>query len=79
MRAWHNGTRKENIKACSVEKLKNYLRICKQNYWSDEADQIVQELSSRGIELPSSNNTAQQAPQRPNQDVIDEIFYKMNK
>lgn len=59
MRAWHNGARRENIKACSDEKLKNYLRICKQNNWSNEVRQIERELSARGIVLPSSNNAAQ--------------------
>ena len=47
MAAWHNGTRKQNVKQCSDEKLSKYLNICLQNGYTEEAKQLQQEIDMR--------------------------------
>jgi addiction module RelB/DinJ family antitoxin len=47
MDRWHNGSRKENIKACSEEKLKEYRKICRAKGYAEEAKQINAELRAR--------------------------------
>lgn len=49
MDKWHEGKRKQNVKACSTDKLIMNLRICKRKGYDSEAQQIQDELDSRGI------------------------------
>lgn len=47
MDAWHNGTRKQNVKACSDEKLKMNLEICLNKGYDSEAKQLQDEINIR--------------------------------
>lgn len=49
MDKWHEGKRKQNVKACSTDKLIMNLGICKRKGYDSEAQQIQDELDSRGI------------------------------
>lgn len=51
MTAWHNGERKQNVKACSDAKLKAYYKICKELGYEDEANKLKVEADSRGMTL----------------------------
>lgn len=51
MDAWHNGTRKQNVKNCSDAKLKGYYKICKASGYDEEAQKLKDEADSRGIKL----------------------------
>lgn len=53
MDAWHNGTRKQNLKNCSDAKLKMNYKICKDKGYDKEMKQIEDEASKRGIVLES--------------------------
>lgn len=53
MTAWHNGERKQNVKACSDAKLKAYYKICKRLGYEDEANKLKAEADSRGLLLES--------------------------
>ena len=53
MEAWHNGTRKQNVKACSDAKLKMNYRICKEKGYDKEAETLKAESDSRGLKLES--------------------------
>lgn len=44
---WHNGTRKLNVGACSVEKIKKYSEFCKELGYDKEYQILQDELSSR--------------------------------
>lgn len=47
MDRWHNGTRKENIKACDIDKLKEYRKICRAKGYTEEVKQINAEINRR--------------------------------
>ena len=47
MERWHNGSRKENIKACALEKLKEYRKICRAKGYTEELKQINAEINRR--------------------------------
>lgn len=47
MDRWHNGTRKENIKACNIDKLKEYRKICRAKGYTEEVKQINAEINRR--------------------------------
>jgi hypothetical protein len=47
MDRWHNGKRKENIKACSDEKLAEYLKICRKKGYTEEIKLINAERKAR--------------------------------
>lgn len=47
MDAWHNGERRENIRACGDIKLKKYLEICKEKGYLEQAKIISDELKHR--------------------------------
>ena len=49
MDKWHEGKRKQNVKACSTDKLIMNFGICKRKGYDSEAEQIQDELDSRGI------------------------------
>lgn len=49
MDAWHEGNRRENIKACGDRKLAAYIKICKNSGYDKEANIIRQEFKRRGI------------------------------
>ena len=51
MTAWHNGERKQNVKACSDAKLKAYYKVCKNLGYEDEANKLKAEADSRGMTL----------------------------
>lgn len=51
MTAWHNGERKQNVKACSDAKLQAYYKICKRLGYEDEANKLKAEADSRGMTL----------------------------
>ena len=55
MDAWHNGTRKQNVEACSDAKLKLNYEICKDKGYTKEADILRKEAESRGLTLESLN------------------------
>ena len=48
---WHNGTRKLNVGACSVEKIKKYSEFCKELGYDKEYQILQDELSSRSDEI----------------------------
>ena len=54
MEKWHNGERRQNVKACSDDKLKAYYKICKANGYDDQANILKAEAENRGIELKES-------------------------
>ena len=47
MDRWHKGARKENIKACALEKLKEYRKICRAKGYTEEVKQINAEINRR--------------------------------
>jgi hypothetical protein len=47
MDRWHNGTRKENIKACNIDKLKEYRKICRAKGYTEQVKIINAELKRR--------------------------------
>lgn len=47
MKAWHDGTRKQNLKLASNDKLKYYYKICNELGYDKEMEQIEAELNSR--------------------------------
>ena len=49
MDKWHEGKRKQNVKSCSTDKLIMNLGICKRKGYDTEAQQLQDELDSRGI------------------------------
>ena len=55
MDAWHNGTRKQNVEACSDAKLKLNYEICKDKGYTKEAELLKKEADSRGLTLESLN------------------------
>lgn len=54
MDAWHNGTRKQNVKSCSDDKLKAYYKICVDSGYDEEAEKLRREADSRGLKLNES-------------------------
>lgn len=54
MDAWHNGTRKQNLKTCSDDKLKAYYKICIDSGYDEEAEKLRSEADSRGLKLNES-------------------------
>lgn len=48
MEAWHDGKRKENIKACKPEKLIMYWQICLDREFKDQLDALEEEANRRG-------------------------------
>ena len=53
MKAWHEGTRKQNIKASSDGKLKINWQVCKELGYDAEVKKIEDEAKSRGLTLES--------------------------
>ena len=53
MDAWHNGTRKQNVKSCSNAKLKINYDICVDKGYTHEAELLKKEAESRGLTLES--------------------------
>ena len=51
MRAWHEGTRKQNVGACSDAKLKMYYRVCKVLGFEQEAEILANEAETRNLKL----------------------------
>ena len=49
MRLFDIGQRRENVKACSDQKLKDYYKICSANGFRIAGAQILQELIARGL------------------------------
>ena len=47
MDAWHNGTRKQNVKACSDDKLRMNLQICLDKGYTKEAEILQNEIDER--------------------------------
>ena len=47
MDCWRNGTRKENIKACNIDKLKEYRKICRAKGYAEQVKLINAELKRR--------------------------------
>jgi len=50
MEQWHKGQRRQNVKACSDEKLKAYYMICLDKGYVMEANAIYKEIVSRDIQ-----------------------------
>ena len=50
---WHKGTRKENVKLCSDEKLKMYYGICKRKKYAAELHALKAEADRRKLVLES--------------------------
>lgn len=53
MKAWHEGTRKQNLSNCSDAKLKMNYRVCKELRYDKEMDLIQQEADKRNLTLES--------------------------
>lgn len=54
MDAWHNGTRKQNIKSCSNEKLIMNYGICMAKGYEKEAAELKAEMDKRNIKIDES-------------------------
>ena len=54
MDAWHNGTRKQNIKSCSNEKLIMNYGICMAKGYEKEAAELKAEMDKRNINIDES-------------------------
>ena len=48
MKDWHEGKRKENIKACKDEKLIMFWEICTAKKYDDQLDELELEANRRG-------------------------------
>lgn len=48
MEAWNQGTRRQNVKACSDEKLKKYMYICQVRNYNEEYNTLKSEFINRG-------------------------------
>ena len=53
MKAWHEGTRKQNLSNCSDAKLKMNYKVCKELGYDKEMDLIQQEADKRNLTLES--------------------------
>lgn len=62
MDRWHNGTRKENIKACNIDKLKEYRKICRAKGYTEQVKLINAELKRRKDEGINESLTADKMP-----------------
>ena len=60
MKAWHEGTRRENIKACSDAKLLMYKNICTEMGYDEELQKINDELTNRNINESLDEDTVKQ-------------------
>ncbi len=49
MRLFDIGQRRENVKACSDQKLRDYLEICRDNNFKNAGLKIIEELVNRGL------------------------------
>ena len=54
MTAWHNGERKQNIKACSDAKLLAYYNICNEMGYTDQSAQLLDEIEARHLTIDES-------------------------
>lgn len=50
MEQWHNGIRRQNVKACSDEKLEDYYNICLDKGYVPEANTLYREIVERGLQ-----------------------------
>lgn len=66
MEQWHNGQRRENIKACSDKKLIDYYKICIDKGYIKEGVIIADELKARGY---LNSITAVDWWEKPNQET----------
>lgn len=55
MDAWHNGNRKENLKACSDAKIICNYKYCERNGYTYEMRQLEREANRRGWTLTKLN------------------------
>lgn len=53
MKAWHEGTRKQNLSNCSDAKLKMNYKVCKELGYEKEMKQIEDEANKRNLQLES--------------------------
>ena len=51
MTAWHNGTRRQNVGACSDAKLKTNYKACKQLGFEKEAEILKKEAEARNLDF----------------------------
>lgn len=58
MDRWHNGTRKENVNACNIDKLKEYRKICRAKGYAEQVKIINAELKRRKDEGINESLTA---------------------
>lgn len=86
--AWHNGERRENIKACNIDKLLEYKAKCKVKGYDAEVAIINAELIRRGVlnandvleeeAKVKTRETVEAAVNREFSDGISEIRYGLN-
>lgn len=78
MDLWHDGKRRENIKACGDRKLVKYRHICLQNGYDKEVEIIEKELEKRGIpkELYESMDTRED--DEPKRASWDTDFHRLD-
>lgn len=50
MEQWHKGLRRQNVKACSDEKLETYYNICLEKGYVMEANTLYREIVERGFQ-----------------------------
>lgn len=79
MTAWHNGERRENIKACSPEKLIMYRNICTELGYQEQVDLINAELSSRGINESVKSENLIDTEYSHTKDIAKDKEYFKNK
>ena len=53
MKAWHDGTRKQNLSNCSDAKLKMNYKVCKELGYDKECEMIEDEAKKRNLTLES--------------------------
>ena len=51
MKAWHEGTRKQNLSNCSDAKLKMNYKVCKELGYEKEMELIKKEADKRNINI----------------------------
>lgn len=81
MRLFNTGARRENVKACSDQKLKDYYKICAANGFRIAGAQILQELIARGLlstEKPNLDSITLEESDILNEHA-EEVFNNLDK
>jgi hypothetical protein len=70
MEQWHKGERKQNVKACSDEKLKSYYMICLDKGYVMEANTLYREIVERDLQNDVPEMTFDKVDEKLDADTI---------